>query len=85
MLNSKAKAQAFVALRVIVALFAWCAMMLLYFKAHDLIEQDSVPLMLQSKVFSTQSWDKGISMPQAHLKISRRSILGTSFYRKGTT
>ena len=59
MLNSKAKAQAFVALRVIVALFVWCAMMLLYFKAHDLIEQDSVPLMLQSKVFSTQSWDQG--------------------------
>lgn len=49
MLSPKAKARTFAALSVVVALFAWCAMMALYLKAHDLIEQSAVPVSLQSK------------------------------------
>jgi hypothetical protein len=57
--SPRAKARTFVALSVVVALFAWCAMMALYFKAYDLIEQSAVPVSLQSKEFTTRSWSDG--------------------------
>jgi hypothetical protein len=59
MLNPKVKAQAFLALCVVVVLVAWCAMMALYLTAYDLIEQSAVPVSLQSKEFATQSWGAG--------------------------
>lgn len=59
MFNSKAKALAFLALRVVVVVMAWSALMVLYFKAYDLIEQSAVPVSLPSKEFTTRSWNDG--------------------------
>ena len=55
MLTPQAKAQALIALRIVV----WCAMMVLYFTVYDLFEQKAVPVSLQSKVVTTQNWVDG--------------------------
>jgi hypothetical protein len=59
MLNSKAKATASWTLRALVVLIAWCAMMVLYLKTYDLIEQSAVPVTLATKNFTTNSWNDG--------------------------
>src|SRR5271170_3304315 len=59
MLNSKAKKAAFSMLYALVVLIAWCALMMLYLKAYDLIEQSAAPVTLASKDFTTNSWKDG--------------------------
>src|ERR1700723_3705669 len=59
MLNSKIKTTAYWTLRALVVLIAWCALMVLYLKAYDLIEQSAVPVTLATKTFSTNSWSDG--------------------------
>ena len=59
MLGSRIKAQALSALRVVVVVIAWCALIAIYFKAYDLIEQSAVPVSLPSKEFTTRSWNDG--------------------------
>jgi hypothetical protein len=59
MLNSKAKEAAFSILNALVVLIAWCALMMLYLKAYDLIEESAVPVTLASKDFTANSWKDG--------------------------
>lgn len=59
MFNPKGKTQALTALLAVGALLGWCGIMAVYFFAYNLIEQSAVPVSLPSKVFTTQSWDRG--------------------------
>lgn len=58
-LNPKVKTRIFTIVLILGSLVGWCAMMALYFTAYDLIEQKAVPVSLPTKLFTTQSWDRG--------------------------